>query len=76
MKNFDIIWIRATITKKRLLGFIVMREQGRKFEVPEDILWYIESIKRDKRRISHRQRLELVAMLIDAWVELQKRGRK
>ncbi len=49
------------------------RERGRKFELPEDILWHIESIKCDKRRLSPEKRLVLAAMLIDLWVEMRKR---
>ena len=44
------------------------RGKNREFKLTEDILWYIEAVKRDKRRLSPEKRPELAAMLIDAWV--------
>lgn len=40
----------------------------------EDIKWYIESIKKDKRKLTPELRLELAAELSDVMMELKDRN--
>ncbi len=42
--------------------------------VLEDILWFIETLKKDKRVLNPEMRLELAAEMIDAIIELRKKN--
>lgn len=39
----------------------------------EDILWYINSLKRDRRKLTPQQRLEISAEFIDSMIEIRRK---
>jgi len=48
------------------------KKTPKKSFITDDILWYINAIRKDKRKLTPDIKLELAAELIDAIIELRK----